>query len=137
MPGPVPERSEFRRRRNKTGGSRAAGAVVVEVPAAEAEWHPIARDWYLSLAGSGQSRFYEPSDWQTARYVAEAMSRNLSSGRFSAQLFASVMAASTALLATEGDRRRLRLELERPAVAEADPARVAVLDRYRSGVTAS
>lgn len=136
MPGPVPKRSEQRRRRNKDAGGEvtsAAGATQVDVPPVEPGWHPLAVDWYESLAKSGQSAFYEPSDWATARFVAEAMSRNLNAGRFSAQLFAAVMAASTTLLVTEGDRRRMRVELERAsAVVDADEeAAVAELDEWR------
>lgn len=135
MSGPVPKRSDQRRRRNKEPGSqvtRAAGAPHVDVPPADPGWHPIAVDWYESLARSGQSSFYEPSDWVTARYVAEAMSRNLEAGRFSAQLFAAVMSATASLLATEGDRRRLRIELERAQSIDAEEeAAVAELDEWR------
>jgi hypothetical protein len=92
----------------------APGAAAVSVPPADPEWHEIARDWYESLAKSGQARWYEPSDWATARYIAEAMSRNLSAGaKFSAVLFASVLSGMSTLLVTEGDRRRVRVELER------------------------
>jgi hypothetical protein len=102
----------------------------------DADWHPIAQDWFRSLGESGQNVFYEPSDWQTARYVAEAMSRNLSAGRFSAQLFAAVMSGMSSLLTTEGDRRRLRIELERKAPADADEeAAVAALDEWRDRLT--
>lgn len=123
MPGPVPKREDQRRRRNKPDvpTTRAAGASVVERPEADPEWHRIARDWYASLSLSGQAVFYEPSDWQTARYVAESMSRNLSAGRFSAQHFAACMAAMTDLLTTEGSRRRARLELERQPAEPAAP----------------
>lgn len=126
--GPVPKRTEQRRRRNKPAGGEevtsAAAASVAVRPEPDPGWHPIARDWFVALGESGQAAFYEPSDWQTARYVAEAMSRNLAGGRFSAQLFAAVMSASSSLLVTEGDRRRLRVELQRgsPGAVEADPA---------------
>lgn len=132
--GPVPKRSDQRRRRNKPDVEvvKAPGAAAVRVPHPDPEWHPIARDWFASLAESGQAAFYEPSDWQTARYVAEAMSRNLAGEKFSAVLFASVMSAMSNLLTTEGDRRRLRLELERAAAVDADEdAAVAKLDEYR------
>jgi hypothetical protein len=42
---------------------------------------PVARD-------SGQAQFFEPSDWQAARFVAEVMSRNLRQKKFSSVLFA-------------------------------------------------
>lgn len=138
MPGPVPKRSDQRRRRNQDVPiDRAVGAAEVAAPPADESWHRIARDWYDSLAESGQSAFYEPSDWATARYVAEAMSRNLAGGRFSAQLFAAVMSAATSLLATEGDRRRLRLELERakPDDGAGEESGVAQLDEYRRRLT--
>lgn len=110
----------------------APGAAVVEVPAADEGWHPVARAWFESLARSGQSGFYEPSDWAQAVYVAEAMSRNLWAQRFSAQLFAAVMSATSELLTTEGARRRLRIELERAPQADVDDeAAVAALDDYR------
>lgn len=134
MPGPVPKRDDQRRRRNVPAvpTTRAVGAAEVAVPEPDAGWHPIARDWFVSLAGSGQGRFYEPSDWQTARYVAESMSRNLSAGRFSAQHFAAVMSAMTDLLTTEGARRRARLELDRPESEGKPAAKASSRDRLRA-----
>ncbi|WP_455567513.1 phage terminase small subunit [Streptomyces antimycoticus] len=38
------------------------------------------------MAESGQSAFYEASDWALAVYLAEATDGNLKSGRFSARL---------------------------------------------------
>lgn len=135
MPGPVPRRSTQRRRRNRD--SRPEIVEVPRAPDAEGpppaspEWHPIAVTWYESLSKSGQAVFYEPSDWATAQYVAEAMSRNLTSARgLSGQLFAAVMSAMTELLTTEGARRRARVELEK-AVDVAEPASVAIMAKYR------
>ena len=131
--GPVPKRSDQRRRRNVPEGP---GMVTVQasdqvsVPEADPMWHPIAKEWFESLRTSAQRVFYEPSDWATARYLAEAMSRNLADRRFSAQLFASVMSAMTELLVTEGARRRARIEIERE-VKPAEAPSVAIMDRYR------
>ena len=137
--GPVPKRSDQRRRTNKPviEVSSAAGASSVPVPPAAEHWHALVRDWYESLARSGQAAFYEPSDWQVARYVAEAMHRNVAtSDRFSATLFASVMSAMSNLLVTEGDRRRLRIELERAAQVDADvEAAVTALDEYLTRIS--
>lgn len=134
--GPVPKRSSERRRRNKPEGpevtSAPATTQTVECPLPDESWHEIARDWYGSLAKSGQAIFYEPSDWATARYVAEAMSRGLQASRFSAQLFAAVSAAMTELLTTEGARRRARLEIHRGPVSNEKPADVTALDDYRA-----
>lgn len=137
--GPVPKRSAERRRRNKDPDApvRVGSAPgVVEWPEPDSAWHAIACDWYLSLAMSGQSQFYEPSDVATARYVAEAMSRNLNAGaRFSAQLFAAVSSAMTELLTTEGARRRARVELERAGTEESIPAGVTALETYRRALS--
>jgi hypothetical protein len=100
------------------------------VPDVDEAWHPIARRWFGSLRSSGQAAFYQDSDWATAVYVAEAMSRNLVAGRFSAQLFAAVMSGMTELLTTEGARRRARLELENE-----QPEAGLVID-YRARVSA-
>jgi hypothetical protein len=129
----VPKRSGQRRRRNKPPGAALlqipAGAPV-EMPKPDPAWHAIAREWFESLGESTQSSLYEPSDWATARYVAEAMSRNLNVGqRFSANLFAAVMSAMNELLTTEGARRRARVEIERHAGVE--PPAVAIMERYR------
>lgn len=132
MPGPVPKRSSQRRRQNVE--SRPDVIVRhgdVEVPEPGDAWHPVARDWFLSLAESGQSQYFEPSDWQHARYIAEAMTTNLNAGKFSAQLFASVESAMNNLGSTEGARRRLRIEVERATgVQPVDPA-VASIAEYR------
>lgn len=136
MSGPVPKRSDQRRRRNTTDGPaviKADAGAAPDMPEADETWHPIASTWYEALATSGQAQFYEASDWATAYYVAEAMSRNLANEkRFSAQLFQAVMSAMTDLLTTEGARRRARVELERntgpdPAVAE----RLTLMADYR------
>lgn len=100
-----------------------------EIPAADEKWHPIARRWYDSLTRSAQSHFYEPSDWATAHLVAESISRDLkpqfvgiseTTGEVihetipmkGANLNA-YLKAFTALLVTEGDRRRASLEIKR------------------------
>lgn len=130
--GPVPKRSDQRRRRNKPDTALRSVKVhgVVDVPAADEEWHPIAHGWYVSLAESGQSRFYEPSDWAQARLWAEILSRQLASGRVSAQMMAAWSSAATELLTTEGARRRARMEIERSALSAVDEP-VTALDDYR------
>lgn len=133
MPGPVPKPAAQRRRRN-TSTTPTLSATAKPAPLRmepDPEWHELARDWFVSLGESGQSAFYQASDWATARYVAEAMSRSLAAPeRFSANLFAAISAAMTELLTTEGARRRLRVELERGEEAPAPPS-VALMAKYR------
>lgn len=134
--GPVPKRSTQRRRVNKPAAGEptvAPAAVEVERPEADLEWHPVAVRWFTSLAQSGQSRFYEPSDWATAYLLAESISRELSPHQvaLAGQVYtlleaprgaalAAWLKGMTALLATEGDRRRAAIELQRGEGEEAD-----------------
>jgi hypothetical protein len=134
--GPVPKRSTERRRRNKEAKPEQVQPLVasVDAPPANPVWHVIARDWYASLIDSGQSQFFEPSDWQAARYVAEIMSRNLKQKKFSSVLFAAVWSAMSDLLTTEAARRRARMEIERNPEAPAQPAGVVAIASYRKAI---
>jgi hypothetical protein len=112
-----------------------AGAAVdvTGLPEPDEVWHPIARDWYLSLRESGQAVFYQPSDWAMARYAAELMSRALDPERIpNGQLIAALNSLMSSLLVTEGDRRRVRIELERRKNSGESTANVTALDDYRS-----
>lgn len=115
MPGPVPRRSTQRRHRQKVDITHVPAEDEVVIPEPDEDWHPIATQWYESLAKSGQRIFYENSDWAQAFYVAEAMSRSMRTSRISGQLFTAVISAAGELLTTEGARRRMRVELERAA----------------------
>ncbi|MEV4424058.1 hypothetical protein AB0K23_01515 [Streptomyces sp. NPDC049602] len=138
--GPIPKRSEERRRRNKDDGPALAKAPagpvdIPDLPAPDPDWHPIATDWYLSLQDSGQAAFYQASDWATARYAAELMSRLLKSDRApNGQLVAALNSVMGSLLTTEGDRRRARIELERKPATQAVPASVTAIADYRSSI---
>lgn len=145
--GPVPKRSDQRRRKNPPAmgePTKAAGAKAVPIPRADPKWHPLAMRWYGSLAKSGQSHFYEPSDWATAAVIAESMSRELSpqgivykgevvsyhTMTVKAGALAAWLKGMAVLMVTEGDRRRLAMELTRPKSDEVVPD-VTRIDDYR------
>jgi len=139
--GPVPKRSEERRRRNADDGpalvqgKAGAPAELPPLPEPDPMWHPIATEWYLSLRDSGQAAFYEPSDWAMARYAAELMSRGLRSDRPpNGQYVAALNSVMASLLTTEGDRRRARIELERKPAVSVVPASVTAIADYRSSI---
>lgn len=153
--GPIPNRSEERRRRNKPeeGGevTRVAGAEHVPVPEPDDDWHPIAYDWFTSLAESAQAQFYEPSDWEVAYLLADQISMQVSprfvgweqadgedydaDGRkkppagsyanpgkarverlpMKGSELSAILKGMSNLAVTEGDRRRLRIEVTRGA----------------------
>lgn len=138
--GPLPKRDAERAGHNAKSerADQVRAFATVPVPEADPYWHADAKEWYDSLAISGQSRFYEPSDWQFARVVATMLSDLLNADRPTAEMFKAIDAAMDKLAVTESARRRQRIEVERPASgAEFDPAagdaaRVAVMERYRS-----
>lgn len=121
--GPIPARSEERRRRNQpeTPIERVALAGEVEIPAADETWNATAAAWYRALSESGQSRFYEPSDWANAHFCARLMSDALNDDKVNAQLVGQIRGLMADLLTTEGARRRVGIELDRK-VAGAAPA---------------
>lgn len=138
VPGPVPKRSDQRRRRNKPAGgevTRAKSKGASGAPEADPDWHPIAIEWFSSLGESGQSQFYEPSDWATARVWAELLSRQLESGRPSAQMISAWSSDNTNLLGTEGARLRSRIELEKGDAEKPDEAKVTRMAAYRKAAT--
>lgn len=133
--GPIPKRTENRRRRNVPEGpgqATAPAAAAVEVPEPDPGWHPIAARWYTALGQSGQRIFYEPSDWAEAYLVAEAMHRMLAAEKISAMMLQTVNTASARLLTTEGDRRRVRIELERGEATVDDTSVTAIADYRRA-----
>ncbi|MGZ3140810.1 phage terminase small subunit [Lentzea chajnantorensis] len=137
--GPLGKREEHKAgHRTKAEKALTEKVIVpaedeVEVPTPTEAWHPIAKDWYDSLAASGQSKYMEPSDWQAARLIAEAMTRALAEEKLNARALAVVWSAMNDLLTTEGARRRVRLEIHRKTPGDAHPD-VTNLDDYR-GIT--
>jgi len=141
--GPVPQRSDQRRRRNVDPAGpvtkAAAGTARRRRPRpADPEWHKLIRELYSDITESGQSAFYEPSDWGMLRIGCQMMSGQMLSGKPSAVMFAAWDALMARLLVTEGDRRRMRLELERAKGPDADAeAGVASMSEWRQRLGAS
>lgn len=116
MKGPIPKRSD--KRLGHGGKSRqevtkAPAGPVFDPPPASKSWHPLMIEWYESLSRSGQAQFLEESDYAVAQIAAYSMSQEIASGAVSAAMLREFMSVAGSLLSTEGDRRRLRVELER------------------------
>ena len=115
----------------------------VPVPALPETTHPIARRWYLSLKKSGQSRFYEPSDWAQALLVCEALTLALAASALAARhgdyeklpirpaQLAVILQGMDRLLTTEWARRHARLEIERQTEPPEELPGVAALLAFR------
>lgn len=146
--GLPPKRSTQRRRTNSPPADKVEVTGEVKPPRASKDWHPVARRWFNSLKDSGQSQFYEPSDWAAAFLVAESLSRDLQpqcigvteegepvmrTVPIKGASMSAYLKAMTSLLVTEGDRRRLRMEVERGAgdSGDAEVREVARLDEFR------
>ena len=131
--GPVPKR-KAEVMGHKAERDMQVDTVVIEsgiVPPPDLmldDLDPFAVAWYESLKESGQARFYEPSDWMTAQLLAKAISDTM--GRPSAMMLSTIFSGMSGLGVLEGDRRRMRIELERKGESKADPG-VTALDAYR------
>lgn len=142
MPGPPPKRDAERRRKNEKAVETTTVDIAelvkleMEIPVADEDWHPVATQMYESLPRSGQSIFYEPSDWATAYVLCDQLSRALKpvpmmdaeggvimdpeTGRpmmrsvpMPGASLNAFLKGMTGLMVAEGDRRRLSIELER------------------------
>lgn len=140
--GPIPKDADARRRTNSPEPERMQRGTpmdAIKPPPGDRSWHKIAKLWYGSLAKSGQSKYYEASDWAYAYMIAESMSRDLGeqvvgttpSGQIlkdtiplKGASLAAYSKAFTALLVSEADRRRALIQLEKSGpVADPDEDR--------------
>lgn len=142
MPGPIPRReSDLARPRERKGKDQVAvtkgQSRPVKIPRADPEWHPIAKMLWDGLKASGQSDFYEQSDWAFAYSLCEDLSLykkplvNRDGEEYhkrSGQMLQTIYSAMERLLVTEGDRRRVRIELHEPEQDDEDASVTAITD---------
>lgn len=133
MPGPTPKRSAERRRRNQVDVDSAPNVPAVRLGPEPPEWlvaDGLGLFWYESLRTSGQAVYYTSSDWASAAIIAKAI--DAFDKRPSAHMLAAILSGFSSLAATEGDRRRLRIELERVTHHDDDEdASVVALDEWQ------
>src|SRR6516164_11793264 len=84
----------------------------IRIPEADPRWKPEAQSWFRSLKLSGQSEWYEASDWATA--VAAAQAYDIFLRTHNASILGSFVRLSERLGATITDRKRSRIELADP-----------------------
>lgn len=160
MPGPPPKRDAERRRRNGKAVETTTVDIAelvkleVEVPVPADDWHETAVAMFESLSKSGQAIFYEPSDWMAAFVICEQLSRALKpvpmidengsvildqnnepmmrSVPMPGAAMNAFLKGLASLMVTEGDRRRLSIELERRrGEVETAPEGVASISQHR------
>jgi hypothetical protein len=110
---------------------------TVEVPAPNEDWHPVAMMAWDSLVKSVTAHIYEPSDWAFAHILCEQISRAMKPKKvqvgvdgagepilveaevaMSGAELQAVIKGFNSLIATEGDRRRLQIEVKRRGQAQ-------------------
>ncbi|WP_455680796.1 phage terminase small subunit [Streptomyces collinus] len=131
--GPIPNREDdLARPRSRKGSdeqeTKKGQMRPVRIPRADPDWHPIAKELYDSLKKSGQADFYQQSDWAYAKALIDDLSHYKKSGKRSAQMAQTIYSALGNLLVTEGDRRRVRIELQEPEPEETPAAVLAIAD---------
>jgi hypothetical protein len=144
--GPLPKRDEARAG-HRTKAERADKVTpptpadgLVRAPVPDGAWHPQTLSFYGALRESGQSRFYEPSDWALAVMrcrIHSLIEYAIDEGALPpASLLAEISKIDARLGVTESDRRRQRIEVDREATDAAQPhatddAVNAIMERYR------
>lgn len=130
--GPIPKRASERTRNNKTGED---GLEIVRGVALPYEWTDPSFDWeqpiqryYLSFQKSGMAAFFQQTDVEQLWMACEWMNRQWASGRPSAMILQEAMKMTDGLGATEGERRRLKIELDKPKVDDS-------ADKYDAKIT--
>lgn len=140
--GPVPKRADAKAgHRSKAELEVDAAPTATPVPTAPPApeyWNSYVKAWYESLIESGQSYWYERSDWMTAIIIGEQMHRELSpkpikltSEDGSEYLewvkqpipgpsLSAIQKGWTDLLTTEAARRRAQINLRRAELDDDD-----------------
>lgn len=123
--GPIGKRDEERVRRNTPDQPTATISMIGTVDIPEmgdlshlGETHPLVEDMYKSIKESAAVKYYEPTDWQFARLTLYTLNQELIAAQHNgkpvgAMKLTAINQMLSALLLTEGDRRRVRLEIER------------------------
>jgi hypothetical protein len=155
--GPVPKRTEVRRRVNKPeDGFEISNAPMlpVEPLAPNERWCDEALEVYTSASESGQAVFYQQSDWAILYLICDQINQNYQNqflgvrfmGRgeqeaifgkkpMPAAVLSAVMHGLGSLGMTEGDRRRIRIELTRGKEDDGPDAAVVEMEDARSRLT--
>lgn len=141
MSGPIPKRDNQKAGHNSKAESEEITRIkmIGSVPVPELIKfegmirHPLVENFYQSLQESGQSQFYEPSDWQTAQLCMYLLNAQLLADRPSPTMIAAIWQMLGSLCVTEGERRRMRIEVDREtgeqASAEVIPISKVYADR--------
>ena len=140
MGGPIPNRSsDLSRERSANRPNRPdlvkGVARDLTIPKIPRDWHPTCKLLWNSALSSGQIDYWQDSDLAILYTTLEDLHQIKSDkmGRGSGVVYESIMKVLLNLCLTEGERRRARIELERPEVEGEDAAVVAIAS-YREAL---
>lgn len=121
MPTPIKRQDEKRSRSVPSSGEPKLGEMQpVTIPSVPGAWCNRAKRWYNSLKKSGQSRYYQQSDWELAQFCGDLITY-VYAQKFAkcTMMILEINSMMARLGTTEGDRRQtMRVELSEPVVEE-------------------
>lgn len=122
--GPIPKRTELRMGHPREAQSPSDVARVeihgsVQVPELGFEpSHDIVAEIWEAVKVSGQSIFYEPSDWAMLKFWLMELNDYMDMVKKSPSRLDVIASNLSGFLLTEGDRRRMKMEIDRSGSAE-------------------
>lgn len=127
MPSPTPKRSDQRTRNNSPEPRRGTSAGKPRrIRAADKNWPPRVKEFYKDCLASGQTEFWEPSDYVMLRIACDVLADAANTA--SATMYTQFVRLANDLLLTESARRKAYIEL----VKEVEEAPVeSASDRFR------
>lgn len=125
-------RPRSRKGKDQVPVTKGQSIPVSEIPASGEDWHPIAKHLYESCKTSGQAGYYQASDWAILWSLCDDLSYYKKGVKRSGQMLQTIMSSLERLLVTEGDRRRVRLELESAPDETKPKAQVVAIGQYRA-----
>ena len=132
MPSPTPKRSDQRTRNNspETTRGRATGRPR-RIRSPDKSWPPRVKEFYKDCLASGQTEFWEPSDYSMLRIACDVLADAANTA--SATMYTQFVRITNDLLLTESARRKAYIELVREQDEEETES---ASDRFRQMLTA-
>lgn len=109
------------RKRKERGSTVTRGASIpANIPEPDVDWCHAARQIWDAMLESGGCAYFESSDYAVLYMICDQIDHLYQQGgRRSPEHLRVIMQTLGTLLATEGDRRKLRIELEKSDQSEA------------------
>lgn len=137
MPGPVPKRSE--ERLGHPNGKASENPISrgelrkVKWPNADRNWSKRAKELWAGIRNSGQADFFQQSDVARIAFLMDQVTYYEGMKQKSSMMLQVICSEMTTLLFSEGDRRRVRIELVKSDTSVKD-AQLLSIDGYKDAL---